>query len=124
MERVAAYPETIWLITFGLYIWRFNRKWLPHEYDLSEWRPPPSVLVNQELRKVSQGSSQLDAATTVGSPRDRTAPSSRRFGLFSRRTLDLHEPPGCCRDPSPLCTAGFGVTCRGPSSILHRLSAR
>jgi hypothetical membrane protein len=31
MERVAAYPETIWLITFGLYIWRFNRKWLPHK---------------------------------------------------------------------------------------------
>ena len=26
MERVAAYPETIWLITFGLYIWRFHRE--------------------------------------------------------------------------------------------------
>lgn len=26
MERVAAYPETIWLITFGLYIWRFHPK--------------------------------------------------------------------------------------------------
>jgi hypothetical membrane protein len=26
MERVAAYPVTIWLITFGLYIWRFNPK--------------------------------------------------------------------------------------------------
>jgi len=24
MERVAAYPETIWLITFGLYVWRFH----------------------------------------------------------------------------------------------------
>ncbi len=24
MERVAAYPVTIWLITFGLYIWRFS----------------------------------------------------------------------------------------------------
>ena len=35
MERVAVYPETIWLITFGLYIWRFNRKWLPHEYALA-----------------------------------------------------------------------------------------
>jgi hypothetical membrane protein len=29
MERVAAYPETIWLITFGLYIWRFHRKDAP-----------------------------------------------------------------------------------------------
>jgi hypothetical membrane protein len=26
MERVAAYPMTIWLITFGLYIWRFHPK--------------------------------------------------------------------------------------------------
>lgn len=26
MERIAAYPETIWLITFGLYIWRFHQK--------------------------------------------------------------------------------------------------
>ena len=26
MERVAAYPMTIWLITFGLYIWRFRPK--------------------------------------------------------------------------------------------------
>jgi hypothetical membrane protein len=26
MERVAAYPVTIWLITFGLYIWRFKPK--------------------------------------------------------------------------------------------------
>jgi hypothetical protein len=26
MERIAAYPETIWLITFGLYIWRFHPK--------------------------------------------------------------------------------------------------
>ncbi len=26
MERLAAYPETIWLITFGLYIWRFHPK--------------------------------------------------------------------------------------------------
>jgi hypothetical membrane protein len=26
MERIAAYPITIWLITFGLYIWRFNPK--------------------------------------------------------------------------------------------------
>jgi hypothetical membrane protein len=26
MERVAAYPVTIWLIAFGLYIWRFNPK--------------------------------------------------------------------------------------------------
>jgi hypothetical membrane protein len=26
MERLAAYPETIWLITFGLYIWRFDPK--------------------------------------------------------------------------------------------------
>jgi hypothetical membrane protein len=26
MERFAAYPVTIWLITFGLYIWRFNPK--------------------------------------------------------------------------------------------------
>ena len=24
MERVAAYPQTIWLITFGLYVWRFR----------------------------------------------------------------------------------------------------
>lgn len=24
MERIAAYPETIWLITFGLYVWRFR----------------------------------------------------------------------------------------------------
>jgi len=24
MERIAAYPETIWLITFGLYVWRFH----------------------------------------------------------------------------------------------------
>jgi len=24
MERVAAYPETIWLISFGLYVWRFH----------------------------------------------------------------------------------------------------
>lgn len=24
MERAAAYPETIWLITFGLYVWRFR----------------------------------------------------------------------------------------------------
>lgn len=24
MERIAAYPETIWLITFGLYVWRFS----------------------------------------------------------------------------------------------------
>ena len=26
MERVAAYPVTIWLISFGLYIWRFHPK--------------------------------------------------------------------------------------------------
>jgi hypothetical membrane protein len=26
MERVAAYPMSIWLITFGLYIWRFRPK--------------------------------------------------------------------------------------------------
>ena len=26
MERLAAYPEIIWLITFGLYIWRFHPK--------------------------------------------------------------------------------------------------
>lgn len=26
MERIAAYPVTIWLITFGLYIWRFHPK--------------------------------------------------------------------------------------------------
>jgi hypothetical membrane protein len=26
MERIAAYPVTIWLITFGLYIWRFKPK--------------------------------------------------------------------------------------------------
>jgi len=26
MERIAAYPVSIWLITFGLYIWRFNPK--------------------------------------------------------------------------------------------------
>jgi hypothetical membrane protein len=26
MERVAAYPVTIWLIAFGLYVWRFNPK--------------------------------------------------------------------------------------------------
>jgi hypothetical membrane protein len=26
MERVAAYPVTIWLIVFGLYVWRFNPK--------------------------------------------------------------------------------------------------
>ncbi len=26
MERIAAYPVTIWLITFGLYIWWFNPK--------------------------------------------------------------------------------------------------
>jgi hypothetical membrane protein len=26
MERVAAYPETIWLIIFGLYVWRFHPK--------------------------------------------------------------------------------------------------
>jgi hypothetical membrane protein len=26
MERIAAYPESIWLITFGLYIWRFHPK--------------------------------------------------------------------------------------------------
>ncbi len=26
MERVAAYPVTIWMITFGLYIWRFHPK--------------------------------------------------------------------------------------------------
>jgi len=24
MERIAAYPETIWLITLGLYVWRFH----------------------------------------------------------------------------------------------------
>ncbi len=24
MERIAAYPESIWLITFGLYVWRFR----------------------------------------------------------------------------------------------------
>ncbi len=24
MERIAAYPQTIWLITFGLYVWRFR----------------------------------------------------------------------------------------------------
>ena len=24
MERLAAYPQTIWLITFGLYVWRFR----------------------------------------------------------------------------------------------------
>ncbi len=32
MERIAAYPVTIWLITFGLYIWRFNPK-KSHEYS-------------------------------------------------------------------------------------------
>jgi hypothetical membrane protein len=26
MERLAAYPVTIWLIAFGLYVWRFNPK--------------------------------------------------------------------------------------------------
>jgi len=26
MERIAAYPETVWLIIFGLYIWRFHPK--------------------------------------------------------------------------------------------------
>lgn len=26
MERIAAYPETIWLITFGLFVWRFHPK--------------------------------------------------------------------------------------------------
>jgi hypothetical membrane protein len=26
MERIAAYPETVWLIIFGLYIWRFRPK--------------------------------------------------------------------------------------------------
>jgi hypothetical membrane protein len=26
MERIAAYPETIWLIVFGLYVWRFHPK--------------------------------------------------------------------------------------------------
>jgi hypothetical protein len=26
MERIAAYPVTIWLITFGLYISRFHPK--------------------------------------------------------------------------------------------------
>jgi len=26
MERIAAYPETIWLISFGLFIWRFHPK--------------------------------------------------------------------------------------------------
>ncbi|HEY1827112.1 MAG TPA: DUF998 domain-containing protein [Acidimicrobiales bacterium] len=31
MERVAAYPVTIWLITFGLYIWRFHPK-RSHQY--------------------------------------------------------------------------------------------
>jgi hypothetical membrane protein len=31
MERLAAYPVTIWLITFGLYIWRFNPK-RTHKY--------------------------------------------------------------------------------------------
>jgi hypothetical membrane protein len=31
MERLAAYPVTIWLIAFGLYIWRFNPK-LSKEY--------------------------------------------------------------------------------------------
>ncbi len=31
MERLAAYPVTIWLITFGLYIWRFNPK-RSHKY--------------------------------------------------------------------------------------------
>lgn len=24
MERIAAYPETVWLISFGLYVWRFH----------------------------------------------------------------------------------------------------
>jgi len=24
MERIAAYPETVWLITFGLFIWRYH----------------------------------------------------------------------------------------------------
>ena len=31
MERIAAYPVTIWLITFGLYIWRFHPK-RSHQY--------------------------------------------------------------------------------------------
>jgi hypothetical membrane protein len=31
MERIAAYPVTIWMITFGLYIWRFHPK-RSHEY--------------------------------------------------------------------------------------------
>jgi hypothetical membrane protein len=31
MERIAAYPVTIWLITFGLYIWRFHPK-RSHDY--------------------------------------------------------------------------------------------
>ena len=26
MERIAAYPETIWLVVFGLYVWRFHPK--------------------------------------------------------------------------------------------------
>jgi hypothetical membrane protein len=25
-ERIAAYPETVWLISFGLYVWRFHPK--------------------------------------------------------------------------------------------------
>ena len=24
MERISAYPQTIWLITFALYVWRFR----------------------------------------------------------------------------------------------------
>jgi hypothetical membrane protein len=31
MERIAAYPVTIWMITFGLYIWRFHPK-RSHDY--------------------------------------------------------------------------------------------
>jgi hypothetical membrane protein len=31
MERIAAYPVSIWLITFGLYVWRFNPK-RSHDY--------------------------------------------------------------------------------------------
>ena len=31
MERIAAYPVSIWLITFGLYIWRSNPK-RSHDY--------------------------------------------------------------------------------------------
>jgi hypothetical membrane protein len=37
MERIAAYPETIWLITFGLFIWRFH----PKDHSSGYWQSTP-----------------------------------------------------------------------------------